>query len=538
MKRLSAVLLCLLFVLSLSSCTTGDNDTPVQSSDTDGSGTVSDKADSAQTSEEEIIVSTTYEKAPTYEEIQAKYPDKTVLTWVTDNAAHYRTKEINEYLDSLGCDFAVSFMTVFADPFEVPRVYYSDLIGEMIADGEQIDILHSGYVGYLEGVPFNAYNNLALYGFYEPLDEYFKTELGSELYELMPENHWEALRVRGSIYGVDGKMTSMTVEHGYYINAELADKYGFDVTKPIAEQLDVLQQVKDNELCSVFVLDNLQLEDPAFYLTGDKWITSAVYWDSESHTAKCVLDSPALLEKLRLFDTISKKGLVSSVLGTSFFMAHVQTAGGSAMYDPETAIDFEFPSSGDFNAPLQAVKVYPVFDEPFTVRNSYSATGICSASRNKDKAFELLALTQTDPYLNNLMTYGIEGVDYDLTEDGQSDTLKGVDWLEYYANFMICLKFTDDRRYVPNLTAEEYKVMYENAVIAEDLDFAFDGRGLEQEINATNMKMEGFRLPGSEQSLEEALSEFREKLDDAGLQKIIDECNRQYEEYMEGKNEN
>lgn len=531
MKRLSAVLLCLLFVISFSSCAASGNDTPLQSESTDGSETASDEAATSAPITEESIVSTTYEKPPTYEEIQAEYPDKTVLTWATDRSAHYRTKEINEYLDSLGCDFAVSFTTVYFDYFEEPRIYYSDKIREMIDQGEQIDILHSGYVGYLEGVPYNAYNNLALYGFYEPLDEYFETELGGELYELMPENHWEALRVKGSIYGVDGKMTSMTVEHGYYINAELADKYGFDVTRPIAEQLDVLQQVKDNEPCNVFVLDNLQLEDPAFYLTGDKRITAAVYWDSESHTAKCVLDSPALLEKLRFFDDLSKKRLVSSVLGTSFFMAHVQTEGGSAMYDPETTIDFEFPSSGDFNAPLQAVKVYPVFDEPFTVRNSYSATGICSASQNKEKAFELLALTQTDPYLNNLMTYGIEGVDYDLTEDGQSDTLKGVDWLEYYANFMICLKFTDYRRYVPNLTAEEYKVMYENAVVAEDLDFAFDGRELKQEINTTNIIMEGFRLPAYDQTLEEALAAFREKLEGAGLQKIIDECNRQYEEW-------
>ena len=71
MKRLSAVLLCLLFVISLSSCAANGNDTPLQSESTDGSETASDEATASAPITEEIIVSTTYEKPPTYEEIQA-----------------------------------------------------------------------------------------------------------------------------------------------------------------------------------------------------------------------------------------------------------------------------------------------------------------------------------------------------------------------------------------------------------------------------------------------------------------------------------
>ena len=510
-----------MLVISMSSCSVNSDDVPPapQQSTDEATG-------SSQKSEEEIIVSTSYEKPPTYEEIQAEYPGKTVLTWVIDGTApHYRTKEINEYLDSSGCDFAVSFKPAGAYATEDETDFYSTLIGKMIADGEQIDILHSSS-RYWGEAGISAYCNFVQYGFFEPLDEYLETEKGQALYELMPENHWEALRVNGSIYGVDGAMTSLRQDYGYYVNAELADKYGFDIFKPIDEQLDILQQIKENENCGdIFAFGGNKLEEPAFYFTSAKDITYAVYWDGEEHTAKCILDNPEYLEKLRLFDALSKNKLLTNAaaaINQTFFIAQVHKAGGHTVYESAEPVDY------DYRDDVNAVKVYPVYSEPTAIRNSYNATGICSASRNKEKAFELLALTQTDPYLNNLMVYGAEGIDYDLTEDGKAN--KSVDFdLDRYANYMICLKNTDFRGFIPDLTAEEYQAVYENAVISEDFDFAPDCSGLEHEINTTNIIMGSFHLPGSDQALDEYLSEFRERLENAGMQKIIDECNRQYE---------
>lgn len=525
MKKTFSVLIALLLVISVSSCSVNIGDVP-----SDELGISGDTSASQQTTDE-IIVSTTYEEPPTYEEIQAEYPDKTVLIWVIDSTApHYRTKEINEYLDSLGCDFAVSFKPAGAYATEDETDFYSTLIGKMIADGEQIDILHSSS-RYWGEAGISAYCNFVQYGFFEPLDEYLETEKGQALYELMPEKHWEALRVNGSIYGVDGKMTSLGQDYGYYVNAELADKYGFDISKPIDEQLDILQQIRENESyesCGdIFAYGGNKLEDPAIYFTSAKDITYAVYWDGEEHTAKCILDNPEYLEKLRLFDTLSKNKLLTNAaaaMSQTFFIAQVHVTGGHTVYESTEPVDFDYRDNGNI------VKVYPVYNEATSVRNSYNATGICSASQNKEKAFELLALTQTDPYLNNLMIYGIEGIDYDLTEDGKAD--KSVDFnLDRYANYMICLKNTDFRGFIPDLTAEEYQAVYENVVISEDFDFALDCSGLEHEINTTNIIMGSFHLPGSDQTLDEYLSEFREKLENAGMQKIIDECNRQYEEW-------
>ena len=539
MKKKLLVLLTLIFVLSVSSCSLNNNETnPHESS----SLVTAQTPETTTASEKDLFMESFGDFFETdysvYDDITAQYPDKTVLTWIVNSGSSYftaRTEKINEYLDSQGYDFAVCFIPLFTSSFIEPELFYIDRVEEIIADGRQADILCCETYGIGEGV-VNAYHNFVQHGLLDPLNSYLESPAGQELYELMPENHWESLRVNGSIYGVDGKMVSVGEDYGYYVNADLAEKYGFDVSRPIEDQLDILKEIKENETCDIFTLGDNKLWDPTLYFTSAKKITQAVYWDTEVHTAKCILDNPEFLEKLCLFDTLSKNGLLTKATagtGTSFFIAQVHVANGSVIYNPFSTVDFDYKGdSGDLT------KVWPVYSEHCSISNSYNATGICSASQNKDKAFELLALTQTDPYLNNLMIYGLEGEDYNMTEDGKVVQINFYDFDFYrYANYMICCQNTDYRGFGPNITADEYKAVYENAVIDEDFDFAFDCSGFDHEINAISAIMEGFRLPSKDQTLEEALSEFREKLEYAGLQKIIDECNRQYEEYKENKNE-
>ncbi|MDE6596187.1 MAG: hypothetical protein K2K44_09270 [Oscillospiraceae bacterium] len=171
------------------------------------------------------------------------------------------------------------------------------------------------------------------------------------------------------------------------------------------------------------------------------------------------------------------------------------------------------------------IPAYPVFNENTKVRPSYMATGICSSSQHKDKAFELLAISQTDPYLNNLMSFGIEGADYNLV-DGKIDTVKNRISLDRFINKMICYPFDEE----PLDMASSYTRVFENANVPSDIDFAFDGRGTEKETADTFAALaDNTFLYGS--SFDESVSELREKLEKSGIQTIIDECNKQYEEY-------
>ena len=121
------------------------------------------------------------ENFPSYEEVQAEYPGKEVLVWVFDSTLYERrsplqTRKVNEYLDGLGCEFAVCFKPV---NFEFngknhphPFLY---ALEDVLASGEQVDlVMPHGYEDYV----FN--------GLFERLDGYFETDSGRELYESLP----------------------------------------------------------------------------------------------------------------------------------------------------------------------------------------------------------------------------------------------------------------------------------------------------------------------------------------------------------------
>ena len=462
----------------------------------------------------------TSEQYPSYDEIKDKYPDKTVLVWVMEGSmydyeAPVRVNEINEYLDGHGYDFV---LCIYPIKYSMDNdYYYTDRVIEMIEKGEQVDIIYTSFTNQGEAGN-NAYHKDIYNGLFEPLDEYFKTEIGEKLYNIMPTNHWAGLRVNGKIYGVDGSMHNLSDDYGYYVNAELADKYGFDISKPIEEQLDILQAVKENENCDVFAMYN-NLNIQSFY-SDVQDITSAVFWDENEKCAKSVLENNVYLERIKFFMFLKEKNFItntSKVQLNNFFILQSNYAGGKKIYKDGKPCDVDYWGN--------TISAYPVFNENTSVRASYMATGICSSSQYKDEAFELLALTQTDPYLNNLMSFGIEGTDYNLV-NGKVDVVGNRISLDRFINKMICYPFEDE----PLDMAAAYTEVFENAIIHPDTEFAFDGRGTERETADTfDVLFENTFLHGD--SFDESLAELEKNLEESGIQKIIDECNRQYEEY-------
>lgn len=249
MKKLLSFLVVMMFVFPLSACDAAgkENSSDIESSSTlpsspDSGGTVDGSENTADDDRDFLK-----ENFPPYEEVQAKYPDKTVLVWAITETGYERhapfpSAKMNEYLDEHGCEFAVCFKPVYSAADE--RFPYPMLteVKELLDNGEHIDIIS----------PMN-YDEFVFVGLYEPLDEYLETDIGRELYSAIPEKFWESLRINGGIYGLSGDMTNaLSPDRGYYVNAELAEKNGYDVTKPILEQLDILKAVRKTKKIPTF----------------------------------------------------------------------------------------------------------------------------------------------------------------------------------------------------------------------------------------------------------------------------------------------
>ena len=456
---------------------------------------------------------------PSYDKVQAEYPGKTVLVWAIlstgyERNAPFRTREVNKYLDGLGCGFAVCFKPIATDfnADNYPNSFLAPL-EKALDSGEQIDLI-SQY----------SYGEFVYNGLYERLDEYLETDAGRELYGAFPEKLWESLKINGGIYGVTG-MDTLSPDWGYFVNAELAEKYGYDITKPITGQLDILKAVKENEEgVDAF---SMYFDNAARFISNSniKYISSAVYWNGETHSAECALDDPVYMERLRLYDSVKKtlcnnKSVLNDMLtgrSKSFFIMVDSVEGGSVSYDGVKTVEVDYDGN--------TVTAIPVFREQTMVRNSPSATGIYSKSAHKEEAFELLTKIFSDPALNNLLAYGIEGEDYVLENGTASEPPNPFNVLRF-ANPMIC--HSSER--LP-FTSETFAAICESAGVLEDIDFVLDPRNIADELNAEMAASDKLVL-SSERSLEEVLAEYREGLYAAGLQTIIDECNRQYEQYL------
>jgi len=462
---------------------------------------------------------------PTFEEVQADYPDKTVLVWVAQYMSTVPVNEINKYLDDKGYDFAVCFKS-FADDATESALFpdaCAENIKERLDSGEQIDIIS----------PMN-YKDYVFGGMYAPLDDFFETDPGKKLYGIMPTGHWESLRINGSIYGVHGPDGyTLTPSWGYFVNAELVKKYDFDVSKPIDEQIDVLKKVRQNETgCDVFSMSLSRTQIPILNV-GVKEISisvASVYWNNETHSAESAFDSVEYLEKLRLYDALKGENLFNDARASSshnFFIMQENIEGAGAVYKTSDRVTVNYNGN--------EIEAIPIYNSPTYIRESGIATGICSYSHNKEKAFELLALTQTDAHLNNLLAFGVEGGNYELENAAIKEVSPYYAFNEiYFANNMICLPHGELW-----FTPEQYKKIYANAKTFGDSGFVVDLEPIAVELNAAEPVMDDLKFreekDGVELSLEETISALRKQMENAGIQKIIDECNRQYEVYLNEK---
>lgn len=448
----------------------------------------------------------------TFDDVQKQYPNKLILVWAVEGyAGTIRTEEINEYLDKIGCDFAVCFLPVYdtVQYMNSEKTYQQRLI-ELINEGQQIDIIYSSgsFMGYDDGGS-NSYHNKVSNGLFICIDDYLSnTNIGSKLYDLMPEKHWEGLKINGHIYGIDGTINTLTYYTGYSFDTELADKYGYDVSTPILEQLDVLKKMSND----FQITSAKDFSSPQTYASTPAFMAS-VYWDIDENKAKSFLENDQFIEMLELYYMLNNYGFCDLIYSSDQFVV----------------FEGNHLNFSDINSDR-----YYNLNPNVYINQTWSANGISSSSDYPEKAFELLALSQTDPYLNNLMVYGIEGEDYSLSNNVVQYYASGYNInMDRFANKLICYSNIPS---VPE-AAEIYRKSFEDAQLTSILGFAYNGTGMSEQISSTFYIFQdlGAALNGTEYtSFESLLSDFRGKLIDAGINELIDEINRQYYDWVAG----
>ncbi len=172
----------------------------------------------------------------------------------------------------------------------------------------------------------------------------------------------------------------------------------------------------------------------------------------------------------------------------------------------------------------------------FTVGATSVMMSIARNSQNPEKAMEFMNLLYTDADVMNLIANGIEGKHYVVNDEGTISLPEGVTESNYvFGQWQIGNNFLthpwegNDPNYWEQMMEHN-----NNAIVSPAFGFTFNPDPVKTEIAAATNVLNQFRVGLESGTLDPAKSfpEFNEKLKSAGLDKILAEKQRQYDEWV------
>lgn len=402
---------------------------------------------------------------------------------------------------------------------------------DKLASGEQVDIITTGLLTYLEyenRTAAGVYEHLIQNNILEPLDSYFdRNETAKEFYDSLPEKFWNSFRRNGSIYQIGsgyqnfspwgvGRIRDITDE--YAVSEELMNKYGWDIEKPIEDQIDIIVEIIKKET-SFSGVANFTI-DYNYRFDG----VSCVAYDGEEDKAIRLTESEEFIEFINWLYTLKGAGvLYNGECPNSFINLSLLDTFASKEY--ERAI---FNTDGT-EAGIKAY-ISVTSDEGYIINESGSGAGIYTGSNYKEEAFDFIILALTDPTLNDLISFGVEGVNYS-TEDGK--IIIGDNALSRskcgFLNPLVCSPFTNGNSIdTPDNVNEVYREMILSAEEDETASILFDFSNIGETYADVTVALNEFNIIGYD-SADEALAELDKVLTEAGIDMLIDEVNAQYQ---------
>ncbi|MDL2300579.1 ABC transporter substrate-binding protein [Clostridiaceae bacterium OttesenSCG-928-D20] len=530
MKKLLALMLALVMLFALVAC----NNKPVEETDEPTTPVV--------------------EESPTPDVVEPDEDPVTVSMWfcgsnnVLDDTAV--VEKVNEYLlEKINVQIEPIWGS-WAD-FEETKVVTA------INGGDDVDIYftcswtQNDYIGYTQK---GAYLRL------DDPDNDLLAQYAPELMSLLPEVLTEVgAKIQGpdgyGVYAVPG-YKDIATQNCWDVNVDMLEKYGFtleDVENADYYSFgDMFKAVKEGEGADFYpllieggVLERMVTN--SIIVTGDESHAMLSYYLNPDDVTQpgslgLKIENKFATEEYKKFVEQTREyyqagyidpQMTNSETASDARVAH-QNAATYLIGTQSYALGYEFTASDERGIHVEMVPCTDAYVDTTSAQGAMFA--ISSTSQNPEAAMKLLNIINTDPVVMNMLNYGLEGVHYNL-EDG-------------------LVKFTDERdNYNPwrngmgNITLltptdkegadfwDEFKAYYGGAKEIPLLGFFFDNKAVETEVAACVNVVSSYSLSLSSGAVDPAtvLPEFLEKLEEAGIQKILDECNAQLEAFLAAK---
>lgn len=383
-------------------------------------------------------------------------------------------------------------------------------------------------------------------GAFLELDEILTAE-GKEMFESIDSRFWEAARVGGKIYGVPSEKEIGSCPM-WVFTKEYVDKY--DIPYQDIHTLEDLEPW----------LALIQEKEPdvvPMYLTRD--YSAPTYMDKIQDPIGIEYDDDTLTVK-NVFETERMKETLNTM--RKYYLAGYINKDAATAYDDKAVKRFVTKGDGQPYAELiwgkdlgYEVVASEIMETKVTNASARGAmTAVNKNSEHPEKAVELLNLINTDVYLRNLLNYGIEGVHYEFV-DVPADEMEAAKDKPYVLDKKIKqIEETKKDYSVPywvqgglfntyvleNEPVDKWSTFKEfNDASEEAPSFGFDFN-----LDPVSTQVAGFRnvLDEFGKSLytgsvdpEEYLPQLQKKLEATGVQEVIDEMQRQIDEWQATK---
>ena len=415
---------------------------------------------------------------------------------------------------------------------------YQQQMNLIMSGNEKLDLaVSSGRMG------FSTWSsNGQLLDLNDLLDEY-----GEDIKDVMDENVLYAPTINGNLYGIPTKR-DLAGQIGFNMRADLVEKHGIDLNNinTLEDVESVLRTIKDNEP---------GMEPLIYAFAPSLPLTNAFVWfdslgdyfgilpnDTDDYQLVNLFETPGYEEFVQRKRRWYNEGLIlSDATTTSDSRAALLNSNiGFGYFGPlKPGIDSQ--NSRQIGMPMVSAALTDTMT--YTLHPTAVMWSIPRNTTAPEKAMQLLNLMYVDEELVNLLNWGIEGKHYVKVDDNIITYPDGVDAsrvgysinMEYLwgNSFLTYIMEGED----PNLW-EEMEKYNESAVQSKALGFIFDPSPVRSELTALNNVRNEFAV-GLEMGVmdpERYLPEFIQRLRDAGIDRYIEEKQRQFDEFLEMNN--
>ena len=172
-------------------------------------------------------------------------------------------------------------------------------------------------------------------------------------------------------------------------------------------------------------------------------------------------------------------------------------------------------------------------------KNNLTLTAVGVNSRYPEMAVQVYNLAYSDPEFVNLMIYGIEGVNYNKISDTEVEVIQDSNYARPLETFTLANQFitwVEEGAYPADIW-DQNQAFCEDATPSELFGFIFDSSNVKNEVANCSAIYEEYKYPllcGAVDP-ETTVPELIRRMEEAGSAKIIEEMQRQVDEFLANK---